>query len=291
MKKFSERVGAVSPPSAFQTDSVSENLRNSLWNLFHSLYHQKHRLYWKEVAAHVAEFFRKVPVDDVPYEEYECRPWLKKYFFSLEWYALYDFLEFLVNSHLQMTRGQIGYGDYRYHDTTKKRFIEQANSILDRELSGYRFVADILSPITTPTEVEAIEDAAGSAASKGFQGAHEHLTTALRHLGKKPNPDYRNSIKESISAVESVATLISGEEGGGLEKALNKLSDAAGIHGALKSGFLKLYGYSSDEDGIRHAILEESNVGFIEAKYMLVACSAFVSYLISKGDSARMLPK
>ncbi len=41
---------------------------------------------------------------------------------------------------------------------------------------------------------------------------------------------------------------------------------------------LKLYGYSSDEDGIRHAILEEKEIGFDEAKFMLVACSGFVNY-------------
>ena len=190
-----------------------------------------------------------------------------------------------------MTRKQTGYSSYRFHDTSNEQFLKLANAILERELSGFRFVAGVLTPITTPAEVEAIEEAAGATASKGFQGAHVHLTNALLHLGKKPDPDYRNSIKESISAVESVAKLISGEEAGGLEKALTKLSDATGIHSALKSGFLKLYGYTSNEDGIRHAILEESDVGFIEAKYMLVACSAFVSYLISKADSGRMLPK
>lgn len=43
------------------------------------------------------------------------------------------------------------------------------------------------------------------------------------------------------------------------------------------------------EDGIRHAILEEPNVGFHEAKFMLVACSAFVNFLISKAEAASLL--
>lgn len=49
----------------------------------------------------------------------------------------------------------------------------------------------------------------------------------------------------------------------------------------MKSAFEKLYGYTSDANGIRHA----GNIGgnsstFEEAKFMLVSCSAFINYLI-----------
>jgi len=54
------------------------------------------------------------------------------------------------------------------------------------------------------------------------------------------------------------------------------------MHHALIKGFSSLYGYTSEADGIRHALLEEPHVGFDEAKYMLVSCSAFVNYLIAK---------
>jgi hypothetical protein len=105
-------------------------------------------------------------------------------------------------------------------------------------------------------------------------------------FSQKPKPDFRNSIKESISAVESAAKLISGLPGGGLDAALETLRQQITIHPALKQGFLKLYGYTSDADGIRHSLLEVgSNAGFDEAKYMLVACSAFTNYLISKHAS------
>ena len=44
-----------------------------------------------------------------------------------------------------------------------------------------------------------------------------------------------------------------------------------------------LFGYTSDEGGIRHAEgLFVSEVSFEEAKFMLVSCSAFVNYLISE---------
>jgi hypothetical protein len=35
-----------------------------------------------------------------------------------------------------------------------------------------------------------------------------------------------------------------------------------------------------DQAGIRHALLEKEQVGFDDAKFMLVVCSAFVNYVI-----------
>ena len=49
-----------------------------------------------------------------------------------------------------------------------------------------------------------------------------------------------------------------------------------------------MYNWTSDEDGVRHGIKEAPQVGLPEARYMVVACSAFVNYLVansSEGNS------
>ena len=54
------------------------------------------------------------------------------------------------------------------------------------------------------------------------------------------------------------------------------------VHPALKAAFQKLYGYTSDASGIRHAgQLDGENATFDEANFMIVACSAFINYLVS----------
>ncbi len=123
----------------------------------------------------------------------------------------------------------------------------------------------------------------------GLGGAHEHIQTALTLFGKRPDPDYRNSIKESISAVKSIAGVLGKEDSKGLAGALTALCKRTPIHGALKAAFVQLYGYTSNEDGVRHAILDEPQIGFDEAKFMLVSCSAFVNYLISKAQSGGLM--
>ena len=46
--------------------------------------------------------------------------------------------------------------------------------------------------------------------------------------------------------------------------------------------FLSLYGYTSDENGIRHGGIDFTNAPSEDAKYMLISCSAFINYLIQK---------
>ena len=109
------------------------------------------------------------------------------------------------------------------------------------------------------------------------------LPISLDLLADRKNPNYRNSIKESISAVESFCKLITKDDNASLGEALSEIEKEYSLHGALKSSFSSLYGYTSDAGGIRHALIESDvTVEFEEAKFMLVSCSAFINYLKSK---------
>lgn len=159
--------------------------------------------------------------------------------------------------------------------------MEAFNKVLETELSAYRFVARSLAPISSEQEKEAIERAI-SQTSNAYSPASEHLKTGVALLARKPTPDYRNSIKESISAVESVCAVITAKPKATLGDALKLIDAQAPLHGALRSAFEKLYGYTSDAQGIRHALMEEATLEQEDAIFMLVACSAFVSYVIAK---------
>ena len=107
----------------------------------------------------------------------------------------------------------------------------------------------------------------------------------MQFYSDRENPDYENSIKEAISAVESVCCIITGMSGAQatLGNALKHLEDSGlSLHGALKSAFEKMYGYASDTDGIRHGGIDFKNAPAEDAKYMLISCSAFINYLIEK---------
>lgn len=109
-----------------------------------------------------------------------------------------------------------------------------------------------------------------------------HLRRSLELLSDRNNPDYRNSIKESISAIEAISCIIMNNPKATLGQALKEMEINFKLHPALKSTFSSLYGYTSDADGIRHSLLEESTLKQEDARFMLVTCSAFVNYLIVK---------
>ena len=159
-----------------------------------------------------------------------------------------------------------------------KNFVAQLNHEFARLSFAYRIVGKEVVEITSQNEIAEIEEALLQTSN-----IKSHLSEALKLLSNRPNPDYRNSIKESISAVEALCREITGENTlGPALKALDKKGLA--IPTFLKSGFEKLYYYTNNsKTGIRHALMDASDApSFEEAKFMLVACSAFVNYIQGK---------
>ncbi len=137
-------------------------------------------------------------------------------------------------------------------------------------------------PITSDQEITAIEEALS--VSQQFT---PHLERALELLADRKSPDYANSIKESISAVEATCKLITGHPKATLGAALGRLESKLGpLHSDLTDAFKKLYGYTSDTQGIRHALVGKRDLDIEDARFMLISCSAFINYLVAKADKA-----
>jgi len=166
----------------------------------------------------------------------------------------------------------------KYSDCGKCK--DKFNYAFEYDFVGYRFVGEKIVAITDKNEIKAIEEAIEE---NPYEKCREHFTKALNLLADRNNKDYSNSIKESISAVENICQIIVGESTS-LGKALKQLEkNGIVINEALKIAFDKMYGYASDAGDIRHANAFNTEVpDFEDAKYMLVACSAFVNYLVAK---------
>lgn len=154
---------------------------------------------------------------------------------------------------------------------------EQAyNLVMQQEYMGYRLIKGQARPITDENEIRTVKETIDTKYSE----VKQHIGKSLNFLSDRKAPDYANSIKESISAVERMCSIILGHATT-LGDALKHLEDSGvTIHPALKGAFSKLYGYTSDASGIRHAgELGGKDSTFEEAKFMLVSCCAFINYL------------
>ena len=270
MMRFSQRKGLKPVAEIIQIDSMNSELRNSLWNALYEVIWSSdsldldsldlHRRHIESFSKALWFHFFKEPIDSRPGPSDEIRERIRGCFFGYEWFEVYDFLEFVV----------------WYYRKSNPRLAGFLNSILERELSGYRFVSGLLTDITSTQELKMLET---TLTDSRFPGVAAHLQQALELYAKRENPDYRNSIKESISAVESMARIASGKPKATLHDALKAIEKKELLHRALKEGFIKLYGYTSDADGIRHAMLDEPNLTAADACYFLLSCTSFINYL------------
>ncbi|WP_237613138.1 AbiJ-NTD4 domain-containing protein [Pectobacterium carotovorum] len=261
-----------------QRESMDNELRIGLWNVLQitvwdrwssggTSSREKLEVTSKKIWIH----FFKLPVDKIPafhYDPYralkDAHEIIRDFFFEMEWWESYDFLEFIHQN---------------IPDEWSSLLASSCNYVLEKENSAYRIVDGKVLETTDEQEISAIE----SAIESNSLSVKTHLQQALELLSDRKQPDYRNSIKESISAVESACNAISGEEKGTLGKSLKQIETSIGLHPSLKNAFSSLYGYTSDSGGIRHALTDESaHPSFADAKFMLVACSAFCNFLWTK---------
>jgi hypothetical protein len=277
--RFSERQGIIKAKDALQLDSMDDGLRSGLWNAITLFYFDRtgayiHESGYKTLFNNLWHNFFKLPLDTMDNWADTTKLQIRKWFFKWNWYEVYDFIEYITKIE---------------SPTNSDRFVEFCNKVLERDRSGYRFINGIIAPITSEVEVKEIDKAINSSSNAKLVGVKTHLENALRMLSDKESPDYRNSIKESISAVESISKVLSSGSKHSLGSALDKIKGKIKLHPALEKGFKQIYGYTSDSDGIRHALMEVSTCDFEDAKYMLVSCSAFINYLTVKADKSGLL--
>lgn len=149
--------------------------------------------------------------------------------------------------------------------------------------AAYRiFDNGCIAAIGTEEQAVAFERALADTEAKNATAARKHLIAAGVALR---NADWPGCVRESIHAVEAMALrLAPGTDA--LGPALRELERRGHLHGGLKSAFSSLYGYSSDEKGVRHSLVfkDEAQVDEADALFMLGSCASFVSYLLARGS-------
>ncbi|MFW3354928.1 AbiJ-NTD4 domain-containing protein [Aliarcobacter butzleri] len=276
-KKFSERNGYKNSREALQIESINEALKNRLWNNIKMTYLDSLSTPYNEDAWNLdnsLEIYKIKQLYDSFFKTHEDAPMnrgklkkdIKNKYFLLKWFEIYDLVEYLPEL-------------FKREFST---FYEDINEVLEEENSGYRFVEGLIVQIIDEVEIKEIEEVFESK----YDIAKGHLSKALELLSDRENPDYQNSIKESISAVESIVNLVSGKTNVALNKCFQYLPFE--IDGNFQSGMMRLYNWTSSSDGIRHGSNgDEIKSSFAEAKYMVVSCSAFINYLILKQEDIK----
>ena len=289
---FSDRNGIKNINMEIQLKDFDKRTRIQLQNMISNLYGEVYSYDLNMYNDDIQEYLRFVlseiysePINvKETYRDSDVIDLIRMTIFEADYDDVLTLIEGIVQYWSAYLK-EIGHGgiyyDSFYEGITSTSIFEKVNQVFKKEFVGYRFVNEIIVPISDENEIDAISEALDTK----YKPVYDHLSKANGLLADRDNPDYGNSIKESISAVEAMCQIIIDPNGNEatLGNMLKKLeNNGIAIHGALKSAFEKLYGYTSDANGIRHA----GDIGgpsstFEEAKFMLVSCCAFINYLIA----------
>lgn len=266
---FSERKRIICFSDIVQTNNLNKRTRNLIYtcirdNIEDFFYKSQ---YGDQVIEYIYIQILSMIKEQIPYEYNLGQYDLEQIFNMLhniiskqDFNFVFDMIEGIINFYKELSLSSI-----------KKDFIDRVNIIFKNENVNYKIINDIITDIVNEEETKSVNETLNSS----YKIVKKHYIKAVEKLYK--DKDYSNSIKESITSVEAMCQIINGSKET-LGKALNNLKIE--IHPALKSAYSSIYGYTSDENGTRHANgIGEKNATFSEAKYMLISCSAFVNYL------------
>lgn len=282
MKLFSERYNYTKASDVIVREEITPEIQNAICSCYDKLngFFMDSGVYYDTPYIHMEKYLwtyflnqregnfhdgRRYHVVATSFLEDENNPWYRKL----------DLVELSIKYLYAMDMKH----DRRMY--VFNSFVKQLNYEFGRLNFAYRVVNTEIVEITSKEELAAIE----SSMHDSPQNIRMHLNNALELYAQRPLGDYRNSIKESISAVEAYCREITGQKT--LGDALNKLKDTGLIiPPILKVAFEKLYAYTNQPDtGIRHALMDEDGTytpASEEALFMLVSCSSFINYLNKK---------
>lgn len=172
------------------------------------------------------------------------------------------------------------------HPCSSTEFVSDMRSALIKARAAYRFVDDgFIIAVGSGEQAEAFERAVVEAAQNDAGPARSHLIAAGAALR---NGDWAGSVRESIHAVESMSRRLS-LGATKLSDALAEIEKRGHLHRGLKRAFEALYGYSSQQEGVRHPLVfdDEAKVDEADALFMLGACASFVSYLLAQETKSK----
>lgn len=273
-KRYSERNGYKPFSETIISKEIPTVLQNALCSSFDRLrtfirYNYGGETYYYAIQRHIWTKFMNKRENDYVYGKDVITAYLENP--GYKWFEKFDIIEEAL------------YFLKEYKNLWEQRrplCFEQLKNDLNSEFVrlnvGHRVVDDCITDIISNCEIESVE----KAINRSDDQVKEHFQNAIMLYSQRPEADYRNSIKESISAVEAYCRKKTGE--GTLGKALKKLDDAGiMIHPRLKAALEQLYAYTNNGDtGIRHALIEGEHIpSHAEALFMLVSCSALVNYL------------
>lgn len=279
---FSQREGYEDVPGPLQLEQLPSAVRTTVWNVLYVELNRTRRVgtfgrdfvggVWEIIlsAKHIA--FDLLPLDEWNDNFVDRCAELKVRIMEDSFNRVFDLIQFIMR-----------------HSECPHEFTTEVSSVFRHFQLAYTIDTGppvTIMPAATVEEGEQLTRSLKELRAAGLDGCLVHIRKASKCIN---DADWAGSVRESINGVESVARQIDPKASQTLGPALASLERQSALHPALKGAFDKLYGYTSNAQGIRHPLLDkaEAEVTVDEAVFFLSACASFASYLWRKHMAAK----
>ena len=272
---FSQAEGYEELPDILKLGELPAEARTRIWNVLHRYidkdlqYHPEYVWLdgdWAEIMKDLHADYLGLPLEKWDSEYNTARPDLQQEILQKPFNKVFDLILYVMR-----------------HDKCPNGLVKDMQRQFAKARIAYVIVKDPLAivPVTTTADGKAVVESITLLKQTGLNACAAHLRNASECINRE---DWAGSIRDSIHAVESVTRQLDPKGARTLGPALASFEQRKQLHPALKEAFNKLYAYTSDQQGIRHALLdrEAAEVGMDEAVFMLGACASFAGYMSRK---------
>ncbi|HJV84147.1 MAG TPA: hypothetical protein VJ698_01625 [Noviherbaspirillum sp.] len=262
--------------------------RNGLLHLLLDLIEKNYVAGWCAVARELQRIARLPPVE---YNESkvtsisQAKADAEVALTDLGWEKTYDFCERLHN----YLACEVGYTWNDEFQVTKTKsevqgFIaEELQRLFEEEGLAFEFSDGLVRRLGRKHTVDVTTRAQVVLGDPRLASARKHYDKALQFFRSPSKPDYENTVKEAVCAVEAAGkSLFPGAKASTLGDLAKWLSSAkeVSVPKALIQTITGIYAYRSGGDGIGHGGSSGGAATMEVAEYVLAVCASQIIYLV-----------
>ncbi|MEE3660828.1 hypothetical protein V2I52_02630 [Brenneria sp. g21c3] len=219
--------------------------------------------------------------DNEDYDSFYCYESLKFRIQNLTWYQFYDAVELI--GHLLKendSKKTFSWGQKTYEEFSFSSYRQKVNDLFSTHKIEWKLNESAALETPLPTDLELRINQADASLQDRFEPARRHYAKA-RYFALGSHKDPENSIKESISAVESVCRTFY-PSASTLGEALKLMKKENTVSPLLITVIEKFYAYTNAEPAVRHGSDKASSVLEYDAELALHISAAFIRTIIQR---------
>lgn len=222
------------------------------------------------------KFITLIREESEPWDYSEESTWaaLTAHLKDCHWPEFYDFVE-LVGKLLQKRDDESPFSETEHF----KGYQSKVNALLQEDGIGWSLDEKSELRRQVPRSLATRLDLVETGLTDGYANARVHYQKAVRYLYQHPI-DEANSIKEIVSALESVAKVIV-PKASTLGDAIKEMRKGGKYSSHLLDALERLYAYSNATPLVRHGHVNSGRPLLAEAELSLHVGVAYIRYLIT----------